>query len=341
MASTSAVQEAVTRTAIIGCGGMARNHLRSILEDPRGTHVSVVCEPMAENYELTCLLFEEAGVAVPENVPDLDAMLDRHAADLDAVFIVTPHAMHHDHVVASLDAGLDVLVEKPMVVSKEEAERVIAKRDETGKLVTVAFQGSLSPQIRWASEQLHDGPYGRVLAISGTVWQSWKGLADGRWRLDPHVSGGGFMFDTGAHLMNTIADLAGEDFVEVAAWLNNDDMAVDIMAAAMGRLQSGTFVTIHGCGNAVKSCSSTIHVFAEKAHLKACMWGRWVEVQEDGDEDFRRVELPAMRTAWHRFLDVRAGRIENPSPPEVGLRMLRLWDAIKESAARNGQVVPC
>ena len=108
---------------------MARSHLRSILDDPRGTQVSVVCEPMAENYELTCGLFEEAGVAVPENVPDLDAMLAGHAADLDAVFIVTPHAMHHDHIVASLDAGLDVLVEKPMVVSKEEAERVIAKRD--------------------------------------------------------------------------------------------------------------------------------------------------------------------------------------------------------------------
>ena len=341
MASTPAVPEAVTRTAIIGCGGMARNHLRSILDDPRGTSIRVVCEPMAGNYELTCEVFEEAGVAVPENVPDLAEMLERHAADLDAVFIVTPHAMHHDHIVASLDAGLDVLVEKPMVVSREEAESVIARRDETGRLVTVAFQGSLSPQIRWASEQLHNGPYGRVMAISGTVWQSWKGLADGRWRLDPHVSGGGFMFDTGAHLMNTIADLAGEDFVEVAAWLNNDGREVDIMAAAMGRLRSGAFVTIHGCGDAVQSCSSTIHVFAEKAHLKACMWGRWVEVQEDGEEDFRRVDLPAMRTAWHRFLDVRAGRIENPSPPEVGLRMLRLWDAINESAGRNGRPVAC
>jgi hypothetical protein len=42
---------------------------------------------------------------------------------------------------------------------------------------------------------------------------------------------------------------------------------------------------------------------------------------------------------WEQFLNVRSGRIPNPSPPEVGLRMARLWDAIRESASRAGAVV--
>ena len=330
-----------TRTAIIGCGGMARNHIRKILEDPRGTSINVVCEPMAENYEATAELFEAAGQKVPLNVPDLQSCRNQHRRDLDAVFIVTPHAMHHDHCVMCLDAGLEVLVEKPMVINQDQARQLIAKRDETGKLLVVAFQGSLSPQIRWASERIQDGTFGELRSISGTVWQNWNTLGEGRWRSDPEVSGGGFMFDTGAHLMNTISDLAGQEFEEVAAWLDNRGRRIDIMAAVIARLANGAYVTMNGCGASVPSCSSDIRVFTENATIRACMWGRWLEVQMAGESDFKPVELPAMKTTWHRFLEVRHGLIANPSPPEVGLRMLKLWDAIKNSAAKGGQPVPC
>lgn len=328
-----------TRAVIVGCGGMARNHLKSILDDPRGTCIPVVCEPVPENYALTCELFAEAGVESPVNIPDLQACLAETRDELDAAFIVTPHAMHHEHAMLCLDAGLEVLLEKPMVVNQDEARSLIARRDETDGLLVVAFQGSLSPQVRWASEQLRAGAFGTIQAISGTVWQNWRRLGTGRWRADPKISGGGFMFDTGAHMMNTIADLAGEEFVEVAAWIDNTGAAVDIMTAAMARLQSGAFVTMNACGAAVPSCSSDIRIFCERANLRVCMWGRWVEVQHEGESELTPVVLPAMKTAWHRFLDVRHGRIENPSPPEVGLRMLKLWDAIKASAAQGGQPV--
>ena len=46
--------------------------------------------------------------------------------------------------------------------------------------------------------------------------------------------------------------------------------------------------------------------------------------------------LPKMRGAWEQFTQVRAGEIENPCPPEVGLRMAKLWDAIVESASKDG-----
>ena len=331
----------VTRTAIIGCGGMARNHIRKILEDPRGTSIGVVCEPMAENYAAAVQLFENVGQKAPPNVADLQTCLDTHKQNLDAVFIVTPHSMHFDHCMMCLEAGLEVLVEKPMVVNQIQARQLMAKREETGKLLVVAFQGSLSPQIRWASKRIQDGTFGELRAISGTVWQDWNTLGEGKWRSDPKVSGGGFMFDTGAHIMNTIADLAGQDFVEVAAWLNNRGRPIDIMAAVMARLENGAYVTINGCGHSVPSCSSDIRVFTEKATVRACMWGRWLEVQMAGESDFKPVELPAMNTTWHRFLEVRHGNIDNPSPPEVGLRMLKLWDAIKDSASKGGQKVLC
>ncbi|MCB0245084.1 MAG: gfo/Idh/MocA family oxidoreductase, partial [Anaerolineae bacterium] len=58
-----------------------------------------------------------------------------------------------------------------------------------------------------------------------------------------------------------------------------------------------------------------------------------------GPPRFNKVRLPESMGVWQQFLAVRNGEIENPSPPEVGLRMARLYDAITESAAQGGQPV--
>ena len=102
-----------------------------------------------------------------------------------------------------------------------------------------AFQGSLSPQVREASRRLRSGELGPILNVNAVAWQDWATLTDGTWRQDPALSGGGFLFDTGAHMLNTVSDLAGEEFAQVAAWLENDGRPVDIRAVVMGRLASG------------------------------------------------------------------------------------------------------
>ena len=55
----------------------------------------------------------------------------------------------------------------------------------------------------------------------------------------------------------------------------------------------------------------------------------------------RKVEVPVSLGVWEQFLAVRGGKIANPCPPEVGLRMARLYDAIVASSAKNGQPVKC
>ena len=142
------------QATIIGCGGMARHHMRNILKQLDTTHIPIVCEPSPAAYQAMCEVFKEAGVAPPPNEPDIGRLLAEHAASLDAAFIITPHAYHHDHAKACLEAGLDVLLEKPMVMNADEARSLIETRDRTGRLLVVAFNGSLSPQIRKAVEML-------------------------------------------------------------------------------------------------------------------------------------------------------------------------------------------
>jgi len=315
---------------------MGRHHIAMMLQQLETTQIEVLCEPEPGAHAAAAGLFVERGLKPPPNQPDLSRLLSDFAGRLDAAFIITPHALHHDQTKSCLEAGLDVLLEKPMAMDGAEAANLIETRDRTGGLLVVAFPGSLSARLRTAVRLLRSGELGEILSISAVAWQDWGALAAGTWRQQPELSGGGFLFDTGAHMLNTVADLAGEDFVEVAAWLDNYGRPVDTRATVMGRLASGAFVTMHGCGEAIPSCSSEVKVFCTRAILRTGIWGERLELQRYGRKRMRKVPVPPSLGVWEQFLAVRSGRMENPSPPEVGLRMARLWDAIRESASRGG-----
>jgi predicted dehydrogenase len=327
-----------TRVGFIGTGVMARVHLGDMLRRP-DTEVVAVCEPSAAAYGAAAQLFDQHGLTAPPNEPDWTRFVSTFADRLDAVFIITPHVLHFAQAQACLEAGLDVLLEKPMVMTADEATSLIDTRDRTGRLLVVAFQGSLSPQVREASRLLRSGELGEILNINAVAWQDWATITEGTWRQQPELSGGGFLFDTGAHMLNTVSDLAGEDFSEVAAWMEDDGRPVDIRAVVMGRLASGALVTMNACGSAIPSCHSDIRVFTTRAILRTGIWGETLELQRAGAGRLRKVRSIAPMPVWEQFLNVRAGREPNPSPPEVGLRMARLWDAIRESSARGGSVV--
>jgi predicted dehydrogenase len=324
------------RAGIIGCGGISRFHVRNMFQDRR-TQIVALCDPFQDSVDKLALEFTAAGKDIPPNEPEIHKFLEKF--DLDAVMIATPHVMHHDHTVAALEAGLDVLLEKPMVVNTQEALSLIEARDRAGKTLVISFQGSLSPLIRLASDGIQKGLYGDLLSVSATIWQNWGPNTAGTWRQQPKLSGGGFIFDTGAHMLNTVADLVNQDFVEVAAWMDKHGRPVEILSAAIAKLESGAFVTLHGCGETIPSCDSVIKVFCKEAILTTGAWGRSLQIQKKDEKKAKEVPFPPAATVWDTFLKVRAGKIPNPSPPEVGLRMIRLYEAICQSAAEGGRIV--
>jgi len=326
------------RVGIMGAGVMARHHIRTMLGRD-DTAIVALCEPSEMAFGAAAAGFTERGVPIPPNEPDWQRFVERYASSLDAVVIITPHVFHAAQATTCLEAGLDVLLEKPMVMDAAEASALIATRDRTGRLLVVGFPGSLSPQVRTAARLVASGEVGGILTIDAVVWQDWRRNTVGTWRQDPAMSGGGFLFDTGAHMLNTVADIAGEDVAELTAWLENDGDPVDIRAVVMARLTSGALVTMNGCGRAIPSLGSEIRVFCERATLRTGVWGERLEIQRAGAKRLTAVRSVASRTVWEQFLAVRAGREPNPSPPEIGLRMARLWDAIRESSDRGGAVV--
>jgi predicted dehydrogenase len=327
------------RLAVIGCGGMARLHMRRVLQQTATTQIVAACEPWSQAYEEFAAMFEEAGLTPPPNEPNLETLLATRSDEIDAALIITPHAMHHDQAKACLEAGIDVLLEKPMVMTGAEAEDLIATRDRTGRLLVVSFNGSLSPQVRTAAKLLHSGELGNILNVHAVAWQNWKSNTIGTWRQNPVMSGGGFFFDTGAHMLNTVSDLVNEEFVEVAAWLDNRGTPVDILGSVMARTVSGAFITLSACGDAIKSCHSDVRIYCTDGILRTGIWGERLEVQRQGQDRLVPVRVPPSMGQWEQFLNVRAGNMANPCPPEVGLRMARLWDAIQASSAQGGQPI--
>jgi predicted dehydrogenase len=326
------------RVGIVGLGSMARTHLRDML--PReDTVVIASCEPSPAELELTATEFSRIGLPTPPNEPDFTRFVERYAPELDVVFIITPHVFHAAQTTACLEAGVDVLLEKPMVMNAAEAEALIGTRDRTGRLLVVAFPGSLSPQVRAAARMIASGEVGALLNVNAMVWQDWALQTTGTWRQDPAASGGGFLFDTGAHMLNTVTDIAGQEIAQVAAWLEDDERPVDIRGVIIARLGSGALVTMNGCGRAIPGYGSDVRVFCERATLRTGIWGERLEIQKFGSRRLSPVRSVPERTVWEQFLAVRNGAEPNPSPPEVGLKMARLWDAIRESSALGGAVV--
>ena len=121
------------------------------------------------------------------------------------------------------------------------------------------------------------------------------------------------MFDTGAHLLNTVSDLIGEEFSDVSAYLDNRGTEVDILGAIMARTTSGVLLTLSGCGDAINACHSDVRIFCSKAIIRTDVWGKFLEIQYDGDKALSPVETPTSQGQWQQFLKVRNGS-PNPLP---------------------------
>ena len=139
---------AKTSVIIVGTGGMARHHM-SVMVTMANTRICGLVEVSEAQRKLTRDLFESRGKKCPAFYDTISELLKAQGAP-DAAFINTPHKFHLENARDCLKAGMDVLLEKPMVINAAEARRLIKIREQSKKLLVVAFPGSLSPAVKKA-----------------------------------------------------------------------------------------------------------------------------------------------------------------------------------------------
>ena len=321
------------RVGFIGCGGNASGHLGRVLDIPEA-EVVALCDVDQASLQRAKERHSQAA-ELPE-FTDYQKMLEQ--VELDAVEISTPHTLHFEQIMAALDKGLHVLTEKPMVCTVDHARQVIAKAEETGKVLMISYQRHLQAQYRYVRNQVAAGELGDIQFISALQDQKWYQGTIGLWRQQMALSGGGQLNDSGSHLLDIVLWMTGLEVAEVQAYMEYFDSEVDINSALSLRFGNGALGTIAVVGNSpTGGIWEDITIWGTKAVVYMRRGEIFYKTQHS-NEVYEVNNLPGATTPDQNFIDAILGRDQVQVPPECGLRVIELTEAAWASAA-SGQPV--
>ena len=318
------------RVAMIGCGGFQRYRLGNLFKVPEAEVVALV-DPSDEQIKLTKEAHPKTGDLPSYN--DHRAMLE--AVKPDAVMIATPHTQHVTQILDSLDAGTHVCCEKPLVTTVADAHKIIAKRDEKGKVGMVSYQRHFQPEFRFIREKILSGETGPVQFVAALQAQNWLRGTHGTWRQEHALSGGGQLNDSGSHLLDVILWVTGLQAASVAAFTENFGTEVDINSAVSVRGKSGCLGTFSVVGNGI-GWHEDVSIFCEEINFYI-REGKLSFV--DRNDNRFEAKLGGGSTPDKNFIESILGRVICESPFECGLEVIRLTEAAWESAAKGGAAV--
>jgi predicted dehydrogenase len=322
------------RIGFIGCGGNARGHGRRVTQMAETELVA-----LADVSDVAIAAFKEA-VPGAHGVPvfnDYEKMLD--LVRMDAVEISTPHTLHYPQIMAALGHGCHVLTEKPMVCTVAHAHDVIRKARETSKHVMVSYQRHFSPAYVYCRRVVESGELGPVHFVTAHQCQNWFRSQQGKWRMDPVLSGGGQLNDSGSHLLDIILWITGARPKEVFALMENKDAQVDILTALSIRFDNGALANISVVGHCAGKMREDLTIWMEKGTL--FLRGGKLFREESGTDmvEVPAEALPAGKAPDQAFIDLLLGNAENHVPPECGLAVIELTEAAWASAGQGRPVV--
>ena len=182
------------KVAFIGAGGIAGTHMRylSAMSDVKLTAASDVNPASLKNRR------EEFGI--PDVFEDYTEMLAR--GGFDAVSVCTPNGLHAPCTIAALNAGVHVLVEKPLAMSAKEGQQMLDAARANNRKLVIGFQHRYDPRTNFVRQAVQDGTvgnvlYGRVQALRRRGIPNWGVFGQ------KELQGGGPLIDIGVHVLET------------------------------------------------------------------------------------------------------------------------------------------
>jgi predicted dehydrogenase len=324
--------------AIVGTGGMAGWHAEQIKKIPE-LNVVALCDIVPEHWQT----YREKHFPKAVGYDDFEALLADYKArklKLDFVLLVTPHTVHYPHAKAALEAGLHVMVEKPMVTSSEHAYDLWRTVKKNGKLLAITFQAPYTPEYQCIAKLRDSGQLGKPQLIQGWLAQEWLKSQAGKWRQVPELSGGGQMYDSGAHILNGMMWIMNEPVVEVACFYDTCGSPVDINGVAIMKFQSGAMGSV-AIGGACPGWNVAIQLQTDKMTVKTGPHGGFLETSRNGRHWYPPVEIedhPAAGVAHLNFVRALQGKEQLKAPVRYGVLLSALMDAMYQSAKEQKPV---
>jgi predicted dehydrogenase len=174
----------------------------------------------------------------------------RNNPDIDAVYVITPNGLHHDHVIRAAKAGKHVICEKPMAISAQQGREMVEACRKANVKLLIGYRMHFEHKTLEIIKMRNEGMFGKI-----TFFQGLSGFRIGnpkQWRLNKELSGGGSMMDIGIYSVNGARYMVGEEPIWVTAHETKTDPV---------KFKEGVDETIQFQfgfpGGAVASCLST------------------------------------------------------------------------------------
>lgn len=154
---------------------------------------------------------------VPHAYTNYKDMIDNE--QLDCVHICTPNSTHYEIAMYAMERGVNVVCEKPMTCTVEEAEKLRAYAKEKGLVNAMNFNCRFYPMAYQMRQMVRSGEVGDIYTVHGGYLQDWLFLdTDYSWRLEPEFTGASRAFaDIGSHWIDLVEYITGLRAVEVLA----------------------------------------------------------------------------------------------------------------------------
>lgn len=271
---------------------------------------------------------------------DYDALLGN--ADVDAVYIATPNALHVDQVLAAAKAGKHVLCDKPLALTVPDAERVISACADAGVRLGVTFQSRNYEGMADVRRLVADGSIGRV--VLAQVEMSAGRTLLGGWRTDPSLAGVGSMNNIGVHGYDLLRYLLDAEVVEATALLDAEPgFELETTALALLRFANGALAYVNA-NQSTPHHQPDVVLYGTEGRVvgrnvsRPNLDGTFTVTTEKGETRREVSTAGGYEATVATFADaVLAGREPSPSGQD-GLRSVALTDALSRSA-REGRTV--
>ncbi len=256
--------------ALIGCGRIATNHVKAVLNN--GLEFVAACDIEPENIEA---LLEKHDLQADTSIArytDYKKMIDEHP-ELELVAIATSSGAHAKIALYCIDHGINVIIEKPIAMSMTDAEEIIRRADEKGVKVSACHQNRFNVAVQQMRNALEKGRFGKL--SHGSIHVRWNRgqqyYEQAGWR-GTWAEDGGCLMNQCIHGIDLLRWMMGDEVVSVygvTRQRQHDYLETEDVGMAVVTFANGAVATIEGTTNVYpQNLEETLYLFGETGTVK-------------------------------------------------------------------------
>ncbi len=256
--------------ALIGCGRIATNHIKAVLNNH--LELVAVCDILPEHMQA---LLEKHGLGQDGNIArytDYKKLLAEHP-ELELVAIATESGLHAQIALDCIDAGINVIIEKPMAMCMEDAEEIIRRSEAKGVTVCACHQNRFNVAVQKTRQALEAGRFGRL--SHGSIHVRWSRnrayYEQAPWR-GTWAQDGGCLMNQCIHGIDLLRWMFGNEVDEVYGVTKqqfHDYLEAEDIGMAVIKFKNGAVATVEGTTNVYpKNLEETLYLFGENGTVK-------------------------------------------------------------------------